>query len=43
MSPPINKMTTDTPFVPKQHPVRHQTIRVNELDIFYREVDTMAV
>lgn len=30
-------MTTDSPFVPKQHPVRYKTIRVNELDIFYRE------
>jgi pimeloyl-ACP methyl ester carboxylesterase len=32
-------MTTDSPFVPKQHPVRYKTIRVNELDIFYREAD----
>ena len=30
-------MTTDSPFVPKQHPVHYKTIRVNELDIFYRE------
>jgi pimeloyl-ACP methyl ester carboxylesterase len=30
-------MTTDSPFVPKQHPVHYNTIRVNELDIFYRE------
>ena len=28
------KMTTDSPFVPKQHPVRYKTICVNELDIF---------
>ena len=33
---PIKKMTTDRPFVPKQHPVHYNTIRVNELDIFYR-------
>ena len=37
-SPETKKMTTDSPFVPKQHPVRYKTIRVNELDIFYREV-----
>src|SRR4029077_2255867 len=37
-SPATKKMTTDSPFVPKQHPVRYKTIRVNELDIFYREV-----
>src|SRR4030088_2679693 len=30
-------MPTDSPFVPKQHPVRYKTIRLNELDIFYRE------
>ena len=30
-------MTTDSPFVPTQHPVHYNTIRVNELDIFYRE------
>jgi len=30
-------MTTDSQFVPKQHPVHYNTIRVNELDIFYRE------
>ena len=36
-SPATKKMTTDSPFVPKQHPVRYKTIRVNELDIFYRE------
>ena len=30
-------MTTDSPFVPEQYPVRYKTIRVNELDIFYRE------
>jgi len=34
---PTKKMTTNSPFVPKQHPVRYKTIRVNELDIFYRE------
>src|SRR6476619_1297114 len=36
-SPATKKMTTDSPFIPKQHPVRYKTIRVNELDIFYRE------
>jgi hypothetical protein len=36
-SPPIKIMTTESPFVPKQHPVHYKTIRVNELDIFYRE------
>src|SRR3984893_17794216 len=35
-------MTTDTPFVPKQHPVRHKNIRVNELDIFYREAGSQT-
>src|SRR5258708_1142776 len=30
-------MTTDSPSAPTQHPVRYKTIRVNELDIFYRE------
>ena len=30
-------MTSDNAFVPKQNPVRYNTIRVNELDIFYRE------
>src|SRR5258705_2826947 len=35
-SPPT-KMTTDSPFVPTQHPVRYKTIRVRELDIFYRD------
>src|ERR1700687_1153441 len=30
-------MTTASPFVPKQHPVHYKTIRLNELDIFYRE------
>ena len=33
----LTKMTSDSTFVPKQNPVRHNTIRVNELDIFYRE------
>ena len=27
-------MTTDHPAVSKQHPVRYNTIRVNELDVF---------
>jgi len=30
-------MTSDNTFAPKQNQVRHNTIRVNELDIFYRE------
>jgi pimeloyl-ACP methyl ester carboxylesterase len=30
-------MTIDSPSGPKQHPVRYNTIRVNELDVFYRE------
>jgi pimeloyl-ACP methyl ester carboxylesterase len=30
-------MTADTLFVPKHHPVHHKNIRLNELDIFYRE------
>jgi pimeloyl-ACP methyl ester carboxylesterase len=30
-------MTTDSPFVPEQYPVGYKTIRVNELDVFYRE------
>jgi hypothetical protein len=30
-------MTTDTLSIPKLDPVRYKTIRVNELDIFYRE------
>jgi pimeloyl-ACP methyl ester carboxylesterase len=30
-------MTTESVFVPKQNPVRYKTIRVKELDIFYRE------
>ena len=30
-------MTTASVFVPKQNPVRYKTIRVKELDIFYRE------
>src|SRR5208283_1820937 len=31
------KMTADSLFVPKQHPVHYKNIRLNELDIFYRE------
>jgi pimeloyl-ACP methyl ester carboxylesterase len=30
-------MTTDHPSVSNQHPVRYNTIRVNELEVFYRE------
>ena len=30
-------MTTDSPSGPEQHPVHYNTIRLNELDIFYRE------
>ena len=30
-------MTTDGPLVPKEHPVHYNTVRVNELDVFYRE------
>ena len=30
-------MTTDNPMSSNQHPVHYHTIRVNELDIFYRE------
>ena len=30
-------MTADSLFVPKQHPVHYKNIRLNELDIFYRE------
>ena len=30
-------MTTNSPVGPNQHPVRYNTIRVNELDMFYRE------
>jgi pimeloyl-ACP methyl ester carboxylesterase len=30
-------MITDSPFALQQYPVRYNTIRVNELDIFYRE------
>jgi pimeloyl-ACP methyl ester carboxylesterase len=30
-------MTTDSLFVPKEHPVLYKTIRLKELDIFYRE------
>lgn len=30
-------MTADSQFVPKQHPVHYKNIRLNELDIFYRE------
>lgn len=30
-------MTTNRLFVPMPHPVRYKTIRINELDIFYRE------
>ena len=36
-SPATKKDDNRHPFVPKQHPVRYKTIRVNELDIFYRE------
>src|SRR5207248_2678235 len=36
-SPPIKKMTTHSPSVPNQYPVRYYTLRVNELDLFYRE------
>jgi pimeloyl-ACP methyl ester carboxylesterase len=34
---PTKKMTADMPFVPQQHSVHYNTIRVNELDVFYRE------
>jgi pimeloyl-ACP methyl ester carboxylesterase len=35
---PKNKnMTTDHPSVSNQHPVRYNTIRLNELEVFYRE------
>src|ERR1700730_9602283 len=30
-------MTSDNAFVPKQNPACYNTIRVNEMDIFYRE------
>jgi len=30
-------MTADSLFAPKQHPVHYKNIRLNELDIFYRE------
>ena len=30
-------MTTESQFAPSQYPVRYNTIRLNELDIFYRE------
>ncbi|MBV9488298.1 MAG: alpha/beta hydrolase [Verrucomicrobia bacterium] len=30
-------MTSNNPFVPKQQPVRYHTVRVNDLDVFYRE------
>src|ERR1700752_3776902 len=30
-------MITDSPLASKQHPVHYNTIRVNELDVFYRE------
>jgi len=30
-------MTTDNPFVSQNYPVRYKIIRLNELDIFYRE------
>jgi hypothetical protein len=33
----MKNMTTDSPFASKQHPVHYKTIRLNELDIFYRE------
>src|SRR5580698_4712943 len=35
--PKSKNMTTDHPAVSKQHLVRYNTIRVNELDVFYRE------
>jgi pimeloyl-ACP methyl ester carboxylesterase len=35
-------MKTDSPFVPKQHPVRYNTVRLNEQDIFYREAGSKA-
>src|SRR3984893_17915808 len=38
----IRKMPTDSPFVPTQHPVHYNTIRVNELDIFYREAGSQT-
>src|SRR3954462_208649 len=31
------KMTTDRVSASKQHPVHHKHVRLNELDIFYRE------
>ena len=33
-------MTTDHPSVSNQHPVRYNTIRLNELEVFYREAGT---
>jgi len=33
----MKNMTTDSPFVSKQHPVHYKTIRLSEQDIFYRE------
>src|SRR5262249_1584257 len=33
----IKKMKTDSSFVHQNYPVRYKTIRLNELDIFYRE------
>jgi pimeloyl-ACP methyl ester carboxylesterase len=36
-SPPIKKMTTHSPSVPNPYPVRYRTLRVNNLDVFYRE------
>ena len=30
-------MTTESQTASEQHPVRYKTIRLNELDIFYRE------
>jgi pimeloyl-ACP methyl ester carboxylesterase len=30
-------MTTDNPAISKENPVRYNTVRVNELDIFYRQ------
>jgi predicted pyridoxine 5'-phosphate oxidase superfamily flavin-nucleotide-binding protein len=36
-SPANKKMITDSPMGAKHHPVHYNTIRVNELDIFYRE------
>jgi hypothetical protein len=36
-NPKSKNMTTDHPSVSKQHPVRYNTIRVNGLDVFYRE------